>query len=256
MCLDRQVSIMDDAPQKAALIIERAKENGAILRLIGGLAVDIFCNGIEFCEREHGDIDLVGLSQESESIIKTLTDLGYKENEEYTLASSGHRLLFELPDSHDHVDVFLDELRMEHDIDLRDRLHIEDTTIPVSDLIVCKLIVHDLAEKDYRAIITLVKDFEIGTEDVPSIINLNYISKLCSESWGLYHDLLESIDECVAFLETYHFEEAVTHEIISKFNLMRTAIISHPKSAMWKLRSYVGERYHWRKRVELESVER
>ena len=247
---------MDDAFRKATQIIKSARENGATLRLIGGLAVKKFCNEIEFCERDHGDIDLVGLSQESQQIIKTLTGLGYKENEEYTLASSGHRLLFELPDSHDHVDVFLDKLWMEHDIDLRKRLNIEDITIPVSDLIVCKLIVHDLTEKDYRDIVTLVKDLEIGTEDLPSIVNLNYISKLCSESWGLYHDILESIDECIAFLETYHFEEAVSREITSKFNLIRTAINEHPKSARWKLRSSVGERYHWRKRVELESVER
>lgn len=247
---------MEDAFQKATQIIKSVKENGATLRLIGGLAVKKFCNKLEFCERDHGDIDLVGLSQESQQIIKTMTDLGYKENEDYTLASSGHRFLFELPDSHDHVDIFLDKLWMEHDIDLRKRLHIEDITIPVSDLLVCKLIVKDLTEKDYRDIVTLVKDLEFGTEDLPSIINLNYISKLCSDSWGLYHDILESIDECIAFLETYHFEEAVSQEIASKFNLMRTAIIEHPKSAKWKLRSSVGERYHWRKRVELESVER
>ncbi|MFX1560929.1 MAG: hypothetical protein ACFFBL_10115 [Promethearchaeota archaeon] len=245
---------MEDASQKATQIIMRAKENGATLRLIGGLAVKKFCKELEFCEREHGDIDLVGLSHESQLIIKTLTSLGYKEKKEYTLASSGHRLLFELLDSHDHVDIFLDKLWMEHDIDLRKRLHIDDITIPVSDLIVCKLIVLDLTEKDYRDIVTLVKDLETGTEDLPSIINLNYISKLCSESWGLYHDILESIDKCIAFLETYHFEEAVSQEITSKFNLMRTAIIEHPKSVRWKLRSYVGERYHWRKIVELESV--
>jgi hypothetical protein len=247
---------MEDAPQKATQIIMRAKENGATLRLIGGLAVQQLCNQFDFCRREHGDIDLVGLSHESEPIIRTLTDLGYKENEEYTLASGGQRLLFERPDSHDHVDVFLDELRMEHDIDLRDRLHIEDFTIPVSDLIVCKLIVHDMTEKDYRDIIALVKDLEIGNKDFPSIINLDYISKLCSESWGLYHDIIESIAKCVAFLETYHFEETVSNEITSKFNKMRTAVIEHPKSRMWTLRSYIGERYHWRKRVEMEHLER
>ena len=207
---------MEDALRKSALIISEAKENGATLRLIGGLAFRKQCRELDFCKREYGDIDLVGLSHEAPMIIKTLVDLGYRENTRYTLVSGGTRFLFEKFGSKDHVDVFLDKLRMEHEIDLRRRLSLDEFTISVSDLFVCKLIIQNLNEKDYRDIIAIVKDLELGEEDLPSTINMNYIGELCSRNWGLYHDIISSIDDCIAFVKTYQLEEAVTQKIKMK----------------------------------------
>ncbi|TFG99017.1 hypothetical protein E4H12_04245 [Candidatus Thorarchaeota archaeon] len=247
---------MEDALQKSTLIITKAKENGATLRLIGGLAFRQHCRELDFCEREYGDIDLVGLSSEAPIIIKTLIDLGYKENARYTLTSGGTRFLFEKFESKDHVDIFLDKLRMEHDIDLRQRLSLEEFTISVSDLLVCKLIILNFNEKDYRDIITIVKDLDIGEDDLPSTINMDYIGRICSRNWGLYHDVTNSIDECIEFIENYHLEEEVAQKVVMRFNAIRKAIDQYPKSGRWKFRRYIGESYPWRKTVELERVER
>ncbi len=247
---------MEDALQKSTFIINKADENGATLRLIGGLAFRQHCSEIDFCERDYGDIDLVGLSDESSIIIKTLNDLDYKENTRYTLVSGGTRLLFEKFGSSDHVDIFLDKLRMEHDIDLRLRLGFEKLTISVSDLLVCKLIILRFNEKDYRDIITIVKDLDVGYEDLPSVINMNYVGELCSRNWGLYQDVTSSIDDCIKFIENYQLDEETAQKVALKFNLIRTAIVNHPKSLRWKFRSLIGERYPWRKKVELERIKR
>jgi hypothetical protein len=247
---------MEDALQKSALIISKANENGATLRLIGGLAFRKHCRELDFCEREYGDIDLVGLSHEAPMIIKTLVDLGYKENTRYTLVSGGNRLLFEKFGSKDHVDIFLDKLRMEHEIDLRKRLDLEEFTISVSDLFVCKLIILNFNEKDYRDIISIVKDLNLGEEDLPSTINVNYIGELCARNWGLYHDITNSIDDCIEFVNNYQLEEEVAQKVLMRFNSIRKVIVEYPKPAKWKFRRYIGERYPWRKQVELERVER
>ncbi|MBN2230822.1 MAG: hypothetical protein JW779_14630 [Candidatus Thorarchaeota archaeon] len=247
---------MKDAIQESRRIISEARERGVTLRLIGGLAFRQHCNELAFCEREYGDIDLVGLSHESSRIINTLTALGYKENITYTLASGGNRLLFEKPDSQDHVDIFLDKLRMEHDITLRHRLDIEEFTISVSDLLICKLIIMNLNEKDYRDIITIVKDLTLGEVDAPSVINTKYLAKICSSRWGLYYDVIASLDKCIKFLDYYQLDEVVAREVLKRLALIKQRIVDHPKSLRWKLRNHVGKRLQWRKIVELEHIAR
>ena len=244
---------MEYASQKAAQIIKRAKENGVTLRLIGGLAIRQHCGELAFCDREYGDIDLVGLSHQAKAVMETMKELGYQENNFYTMLSGGTHLLFEKPDSKDHIDVFLDILPMEHDIDLRGRLDIEENTISVSDLLISKLIIKEMNEKDYRDIITIVKDIPLGHEDIPETINIDYIAALCSQNWGLNLDVLQAIDACMAFLKTYHFDEPTSQELTTKFLEIQQAIEYHPKSLKWMIRSRVGKRFAWRNEVELQN---
>jgi hypothetical protein len=246
---------MENAFETSISIIKKAREQGVFLRLIGGLAVKAQCGEDDFCKREHGDIDLIGLSHQSSSIIKTIQNFGFFENTDYTITSGGTHLLFEKAESNDHIDVFLDKLRMEHEIDLRDRLDIEENTISISDLLVCKLIIDDLAEKDYRDIITLVKDSVLGEDDLPKTININYIKEMCAQNWGLQQDIITSLESCLDFMKNYQFNDVVAQDIQKKFLQMKKAISNYPKSARWKLRSYIGKRLAWKKKVELESRE-
>jgi len=208
---------MENAYETSISIIEKARAQGIFLRLIGGLAVKAHCGEDDFCKREHGDIDFIGLSHQSSLIIKTVQNFGYYENTDYTFTSGGTHLLFEKPNSDDHIDVFLDKLRMEHEIDLRGRLDIEENTISISDLLVCKLIIDDLTEKDYRDIIALVKDSDLGEDDLSETININYIKELCAQNWGLQHDIITSIDSCIAFMKNYQFTNEVAQNIQKKF---------------------------------------
>ena len=130
-----------DRINESLRIIKEGQKNDVVLRMIGGLAVRAHCEDLEFCEREYGDVDLVALGRQVVMIRTTFESLGYTEDLSVARSTDGTRLLFERDDKHDHVDVFLDKLRMEHTIDLRGRLQIEDLTISVSDIIVTKLII-------------------------------------------------------------------------------------------------------------------
>jgi hypothetical protein len=244
---------MENAVVESKRIIDEARARGVVLRLAGGLAVRQHCREFEFCERDYGDIDFVGLSQQSPAIIEIIEGFGYHENVHYTLTTGGMRLLFEKPGSTDHVDVFLDRLRMEHDIDLRGRLEIEENTISVSDILVTKFIITKMNEKDYRDIITIVKDLALGEEDAPETINIKYIGALCAENWGLYHDVITTLDACADFMRQYHLGEATAHDVLKKLMLIRTAIVAYPKSVRWRLRSHIGTRLAWRREVELQN---
>ncbi len=244
---------MENAVPESMRIIDEARARGVVLRLAGGLAVRQHCREYEFCERDYGDIDFVGLSHQSSAIVEIIEGLGYRENTHYTITTGGTRLLFERPGSTDHVDVFLDHLRMEHDIDLRDRLDFEKNTISVSDILVTKLIITKMNEKDYRDIITIVKDLAIGEEDAPETINIRYIGALCAKDWGLYRDVITTLDACADFMRQYHLEEQTAQDVLRRLMLIREAIVSHPKSVKWRLRSHIGRRLAWRKEVEMQN---
>ncbi|MHA2079662.1 MAG: hypothetical protein ACW99H_00775 [Candidatus Thorarchaeota archaeon] len=235
-------------------ILQRANENHVTLRLVGGLAIREHCSEIAFCERRYADIDVVGLSNQFTQIVKTFEELGYIEKQSMTISTGGTRLLFEKPGSDDHVDVFLDNIDIEHMIDLRNRLTIEERTISVSDLLLVKLAISRLNEKDFRDMFTLLKDLKVGHDDTAGTINIDYIAMLCSRNWGLYHDIMMNIDRCLDFITQYNFQPNEQERILDTLEQMKTKVLLHPKTTRWKIRALFGERLAWRREIELEGV--
>jgi hypothetical protein len=244
-----------DRISESLRIIREGEKQGIILRMIGGLAVRAHCEDLEFCEREYGDVDLVALGKQVVKIRSTFDSLGYSEDLSTTRSTDGTQLLFRQDDSQDHVDVFLDKLRMEHTIDLRDRLQIEDRTISVSDIIITKLIIHVMNEKDYRDIFTIMKDMELGREDRPGVINVSYLASICSKDWGLFQDINSKIDECLQVMSHYNFSQPESDLIRTRFQSIKEAMDSEPKSLKWKMRSLMGSRIAVRDIVEEEDLQ-
>jgi hypothetical protein len=244
-----------DRINESLRIINEGKKQGAILRMIGGLAVRAHCEDLEFCEREYGDIDLVALGKQAVEIRSTFESLGYSEDQLVARSTDGARLLFQREDSDDHVDVFLDKLRMEHTIDLRKRLQIEKLTISVSDILITKLIIHDMNEKDFRDIFTIVKDMNLGNQDGKGVINMEYIATLCSKSWGLFQDIICNLDRCVKVLGFYGFSQSENDRIREKFVTIQRAIESKQKSLKWKLRRLLGNKLPVREVVVEEDLQ-
>jgi len=235
-------------------ILDAAEANGIKLRVLGGLAIRKHCYEIDFCERKYADIDLVGLSGQSSDIVKLMLDLGYEEARSMTYATGGTRLLFTKPDSPLHIDVFLDQLNIEHAIDLRRRLDIEDDTISVTDLLLAKLTITRINEKDLRDIVTLLKDLNYGEEDEHGMINWRYIVSLCSRRWGLYTDVILTIDRILSLLKDYEMTDSARKLVISRLKHLRDQIVKAPKSIRWKLRGILGKRLPWRRPVEADTI--
>ncbi|MFX1519846.1 MAG: hypothetical protein ACFFCD_07990 [Promethearchaeota archaeon] len=251
--LDKR-SIREDRIAEAIHIIDVARKKGAILRLIGGLAVRNHCEIIDFCERDYGDIDLVGLKKHFKKINETFTELGYKENRDVAIATSGQQMQFYKEDLEDHVDVFLDTFRMEHDVVLKERLTLEDYTISISDILITKLQIYTINEKDLRDILTIVKDVPLGEEDKSGVINVKYVAQLCSRDWGLYTDILSNIDKCLNLMHHYNLSSEEVKQIQNKLNKIKKVIEKEPKTRRWKLRAKIGKRKAWYRVVEEEGA--
>jgi hypothetical protein len=242
------------ASDESSQILNGARERNAVLRLVGGLAIHMHCSEHPFCDRSHGDMDFVGLSSQYESIVQVMKEAGYTENTNMTVSTGGSRLLFEKSGVKDHIDVFLDRIDIEHEIDLKDRLNIEKDTISVSDLLLLKLTITRLNEKDIRDIITMVKDLPMGRDDSSGTINMAYIADLCAKSWGLHHDVTASVRRTLDFLPGYSLAENVSSEVAGRLDEIEREILGAPKSLRWRLRALLGERVPWRREIETTGV--
>jgi hypothetical protein len=221
---------------------------------VGGLAVLDHCVVLKFCEREYADIDLIGLSRQTDGIEKLFKELGYTENKSIRITTSFNQMQFFKKNVDNHIDVFLDILRMEHNIDLRMRLHIEEYTISISDILATKLQILELNEKDVRDILSIVKDLPLGETDTSGMINLNYIGQLCSRDWGLCKDVLSNIDKCIGMITTYDLTSEEVEEVKGKMLEIKEKIVKYPKTLRWRLRAIIGERIAWHNVVEEQGL--
>jgi hypothetical protein len=139
---------------------------------------------------------------------------------------------------------------MDHDIDLARRLEIEPYTVSLSDLLLSKLQIFRLEEKDLRDIVTLLGDVEVGEEDAPGLINGRYIGELRAADWGLFYDVatnLKRVDEGAA---TCALSEAQVARVRHGVVRLIAAVDGAPKSVRWRLRARVGTRKMWHEELD------
>jgi hypothetical protein len=252
---------------EARRIVDAGNARGVALRMLGGLAVREHCRELPFCERDYSDIDLVGRRRDYGDIAALFRTLGYDENHNVRFATRGRQLQFyrkcDHPDASlhyfihpdDHVDVFLDTFRMDHDIPLADRLEIERYTLSATDVLLTKLQVNRLTEKDVRDTIVLLKDVPLGDGDGHRVINVAHIARLTADDWGLYHDVTRSLAAASNALTAYETSDLDRETVAAAIARLTAGIEAEPKSRSWRRRSRVAERKPWSNPVEEQEDE-
>lgn len=239
-----------DQPAEARRIVDRAREQGVILRLLGGLAARVHCQEFLFCTRDYSDIDVMGLSRQRPAILHVFDDLGYQPHRMFNAINGQSRLEF-IDSQHDrHVDVFLDVFRMDHTLDLRRRLQIEPYTISLGDLMLTKLQIVRINQKDVRDLFTLLKDLSIGNEDKPGIVNILYIALACARDWGLHHTVVRNLQNMARTIDDYPLAAEEKTVLLERIKTLLQAIDASAKSLKWRLRALLGERIRWYEEVE------
>jgi hypothetical protein len=155
----------------------------------------------------------------------------------------------------DHVDVFLDVFRMDHRVDLRDRLTIEPYTVSVGDLLLTKLQMSRAEERDLRDIVTLLNDDELAVEDAPGTVNVAYLAELCARDWGLYYDVTRNLRRCDETLAAQGLEREDEERVRAALARLNLAIEAAPKTRAWRWRAKVGTRRRWNEHVEEQDGE-
>ena len=241
-----QSAISDEAKR----ILDEAKQGGIILRLLGGVAVKYHCPSATHrsLQRSYPDLDFFGRGKQGQEIRNLFLDLGYEPNQRFNALHGATRLIFEDAKNQRVVDIFLDVFRMCHTLHFGDRLALDDYTIPISDLLLTKLQVVEINEKDIRDLIAILNDHDV-VERIASVdkevIDAGYIASLCADDWGLCRTISLTLKKLLIFLSKYELEPKAKQILSTRINTLLHSIQIVPKSFKWKLRDKVGEKKRW-----------
>jgi hypothetical protein len=262
-------SVRHDMMDAARRLVAAARADGLTLRLIGGLGIREHCRTLDVCERDYSDLDMVAPAKQSRRLATLFTRLGYAENYHVSTATANSELQFVRPCEHnaagdgghvhadDHIDVFLDTFRMDHDISLAKRLEIDPYTVSVSDLLLTKLQIFKLNEKDLRDVVTLLTDLEVNVDNNSradaGAIDAAYIARLCADDWGLFYDVAMNLQRVSDRAETFGLDAVQVEHLRRGITQLIGAIDSAPKSVRWRLRARIGTRKSWHNEVDEQN---
>ena len=228
------------------VIIAAAKENRVILRLIGSIATRLHSPSArsQVIPRALTDIDFVGYSSQSKKVEALFLSLGYRADDEFNMFHGSERLLFLGKDGLK-IDVFFDVLTMSHKLDMRGRLELDYPTISLTDLLMTKLQIVELNEKDVKDMICLLNDHDLSDTDEPEKINSKYVAELCSKDWGVYKTFTMNLNRILTHLDKLGSDAKMRTRVAEQCKAMLDTIEQLPKSTKWKMRARVGEKKRW-----------
>ncbi len=214
------------------------------LRLVGGLAVAVVTPGTRLLERVYKDIDLVAARGQRSSIIDLFGSLGYDADETFNALHGSRRLLFYDAIHGRQVDIFVGRFEMCHSLPIADRLKIRQDTLPIADLLLTKLQIVSLNDKDQRDVFNLLFHLPLTNSDSLGI-NANYIAVLCAADWGLWRTVTMNLERVRGGVAQYGLTGEQRDVLTTQIDDLVHAIAGAPKSTRWKLRARVGERVRW-----------
>jgi hypothetical protein len=235
-------------------ILQASHQAGLTLRVIGSLAFQMHCPRYGYLQaamgRAYTDLDFAGYSGEARSIKALMAGLGYVENEQVSLYSEGSRAIFDNRDVGLYVDVFYDKLDFCHEISWNGRLEVDAPTIPLAEMLLEKMQIVQINEKDIIDTIMLLLEHPLGDHD-DETINIARVAQLCAKDWGLWRTTTMNLDKVRALAQGY---EQLTSEqkahIAAQVGAALARIETEPKPMAWRLRARVGDRVKWYKDVD------
>jgi hypothetical protein len=195
--------------------------------------------------RAYTDIDLAGYGDQAEEVRKFMLEVGYEEKKEVFILTEGDRAIFERSDPKIHVDVFFDKLSFSHVIYWDARLEVDSPTIPLAELLLEKMQIVEINEKDVVDTIMLLLEHPLGETDEETI-NIVRVAKLCANEWGLWRTVTMNLDKVRQLALVYdQLTEAQKGEISAKAAAALERINAEPKTLAWRIRARVGDRVKW-----------
>jgi hypothetical protein len=238
--------ILADIVAEAHRILQATEGAGILVRLLGGLAVRLHAESATHrsLNRPYADIDLMTTKAGGRHLDALMETLGYVPNRSFNVLNGNERLLFHDEANSRQVDFFVDRFVMCHSLPIAERLHVEPLTLPLAELLLTKLQIVQMNEKDVRDVCALLLDHHVGSGDQETI-NVDRIAELCANDWGLYKTVTLSLRKISDFIDAFGLAAEERALILGRASAITDAIQATPKPLKWKLRDRIGERVQW-----------
>lgn len=251
----------EELVDEALKILELAKNMGITLRLGGGVAIFYMAKNQPalkqlLVERRRAgssnatfaDLDFIGYSKQTKLMNKLFLDeLLFQKDKIINALFGDRRRIYYHPKGTYHVDVLLDVLEFNHDIDIRGRLELEYPGLNADDLLLTKLQIHFINEKDLLDIIALsiLKPGEAS----PRVV------ELLSDDWGFYYDAVNNLklasDLAGRILNESNAGPGPEMKLsIERIGALIETLDKAPKSKKWEKRAKQGSHKVWWREIE------
>lgn len=238
-------------------IFQAATESQITLRLMGAAAIATHSPHFSYLLAKSGrkltDLDFMGISKDYDRVRKLMEPLGYeslKAGITLSVSTVGERSVYVSSTRDIKVDVFFDRLKMCHTIDFRKRLSADAMTISLADILLEKMQIVRINDKDLIDTVVMLSEHEVGNDDNEKV-NVEYISNLLAQDWGFYYTATMNLKKVKE--RTVKFQ-ALTEEnrniVCKRVDAILQAIETKPKSSSWKIRARIGTRKKWYEDVE------
>ncbi len=263
--------------RESQALVDKAKEEDIILRILGGLSIAIHCQEHrEFAKKlgrigtgvirgqEYSDIDLVSYRNQRDKIKELFAKMGYAKRRATLSSAASERQIYYHPKGWFYVDVFFDKLLVaNHPIDFRGRLEPDYPTITVTDMLLEKIQIWEaFSVKDLKDCLLLLKAHDIKEKDEKESIDASYIAKILSQDWGFWYTATTNLSKLKKFLsdidklgpeaqiDSSQIKEKERSDITEKIEALLQRIEKESKSFGWKMRAKIGTKKQWYNPVE------
>jgi len=243
------VGTSDDPLVEARMIAEAASAAGIPLRLLGGLAVRVLCPDFPPRLRRDQDIDFGCLSKGRREVMSFLEGVGCEPDRRFNALSGERQMYFTAPSGRP-IDVMVDRLTMCHELDFRPNFRTLPFTLDVVDLLLTKLQIVELNEKDARDICHLLSAFPVSGdspgEGGPEIDRRRFCDVL-SADWGWWRTVTDNLNKLPLLIGDHPdlLPPAPHHDAVRTAERLVELADATPKSLKWKTRAKVGDRMRW-----------
>jgi hypothetical protein len=253
--------------QEAFRIIEIAEERDIVLRLLGSIAFRIHCPKYapilhqgSAVHRPLTDIDYMTYNKHKTPIRKLMYDLRFREIFADPIVS---RIVFQSPKYKNlKVDFFLERLQFCHIISFdrkKKRLEIDKPTIPLEEMLLEKMQIVEINEKDIKDTVMLVCEHDIDNdvEKNTEIIDGGFIARILADDWGFWYTVTTNLNKTKTWIPKY--SNALSEEdqslAIFRINKLLERIDQEEKTKRWRKRAKTGTNKRWYEEVQSFDVD-
>ena len=228
------------------------QKRGINLRVMGPLAlhyyfpeqVDLYAKLERLGDRYFTDIDYASYGKTRKKMIDFMKDMGY-EADLHTMMVSGKTRHIYFGGAVPMIDVFFDKLSYCHDVDYQGRLDLDPYSVSQADILLQKLQIWEINDKDLKDIEYLFTVADFGEDDEKKV-NVGYIARRFADDWGFWYTGTTNLDRVKTHVDTVDVlnddQKAKVKQVADN---VRARIDEEPKTKGWNKRAKKGTDKIW-----------
>jgi hypothetical protein len=240
---------VDDPLPEALGLVRGAAEAGHQLKILGGLGVRVLCPDFPPRLRAGQDIDLACLGKTRRQVASYLESAGCEPDRRFNNLNGDRQMYFTAPSGRP-VDVMVDRLSMCHTLEFKPSFGSASSLLPTldpADLLLSKLQIVELNEKDAHDIFHLLSGVRVGRDSTRPSIDPDRFGSVLAADWGWWRTVTGNLAKLPGLLSASPqlVPPYPRFDPLTQAKQLAEVADTVPKGLKWKLRANVGDRVRW-----------